>query len=262
MHTFLKNLVRSLTAYYGYEVCAAPTPRSVTSDVFNEAIDIVGKSTMLPRARLAALYDQVAHCEKAGVKGAFVECGVWKGGAVGLMALALTHMSKFTVRDLHLFDSFQDICEPDPALDGEKAVKEVGYVPELSGGPIKSVKGFYNAVGGHGTLFDCKALLESRIGYPTDRIHYHVGWFQDSVPAAQKEIGPIAILRIDGDWYASTKVCLDHLYDLVVSGGFVIIDDYGVYEGCKLAVDKFVNERGITDYFHKVDQACFYFVKR
>ena len=68
------------------------------------------------------------------------------------------------------------------------------------------------------------------------------GWFQDTVP--KNNHGPIAILRLDGDLYASTKICLEHLYKKVVPGGFIIIDDYGL-AGCKKAVDEFMG----TDQF-------------
>lgn len=57
------------------------------------------------------------------------------------------------------------------------------------------------------------------------------------VPGAT--VGSIAMLRLDGDWYASTKVCLDHLYEFVAPGGFIVIDDYHAYDGCALAVDQF-----------------------
>jgi hypothetical protein len=261
MRSFIKKTVKSVFASWGYEVRAVSYPRMASPDAFDAAVAVVDKFTMLSRDRLASLYDQVAQCEMTGMPGAFVECGVWKGGSVGMMALASRTLNKGADRDLHLFDSFQDICEPDPNIDGALAIKQVGYLPQLAEGHIKPVHGFYDGVGGHGTLAECKTLLESTVGYPVNRLHYHVGWFQDVLPAAQKDVGAIAILRLDGDWYASTKVCLDYLYDLVVPNGFVVIDDYGVYEGCQRAVDEFMRNREIRVFLHKVDQACYYFIK-
>jgi hypothetical protein len=78
-----------------------------------------------------------------------------------------------------------------------------------------------------------------------DRVVFHEGWFQDTVPAAARSIPSLAILRVDGDWYESTKVCLDGLYDTVVEGGFVIIDDYGCFVGCRQAVDEFMEAYGL-----------------
>jgi hypothetical protein len=74
-------------------------------------------------------------------------------------------------------------------------------------------------------------------------------------------VGPVAILRLDGDWYASIKVCLESLYGNVVSGGFVVVDDYGVYEGCTRAVDEFLDRNGINVFLHQVDEGCAYFIK-
>jgi O-methyltransferase len=68
-------------------------------------------------------------------------------------------------------------------------------------------------------------------------------------------------LRLDGDWYASTKICLDHLYDKVLKGGFIIVDDYGAYEGCKKAVDEFLARRALDVRLQKVGSELRFFVK-
>jgi O-methyltransferase len=87
------------------------------------------------------------------------------------------------------------------------------------------------------------------------------GWFQNTVPEYQSRIGPIAILRIDGDWYESTKVCIENLYDNVVDGGYVIIDDYGFFPGCKKAVDEFVERRALKARLSLIDYSRVYFKK-
>lgn len=219
--------------------------------------------TMISLPRLITLHQQVRHCDAKGIPGAFVECGVWKGGSVGMMALTnLRHGA--SRRDLHLFDAFTEICEPDEKVDGARAVREVkAWAGDRGGteGRLRALTGIYDAFGGPGTLEGNRALLEGEIGYDPARIHYHQGWFQDTVPADAPGIGPIALLRLDGDWYASTKVCLEHLYDHVVSGGFVIVDDYGAYEGCRKAVDEFIETRGLKVFLSHVDQDCRYWVK-
>ena len=121
--------------------------------------------------------------------------------------------------------------------------------------------GFYDDVGGHGTLQACQELLEQKIGYAPSLIEFHTGWFQDTVPTQAAKIGPIAVLRLDGDWYASTKVCLDHMYDQVSDGGFIIIDDYGTYDGCRLAVDEFFSSRQSHPFLNRVDASCYYLIK-
>lgn len=218
---------------------------------------------MLTYVRLVTLYQQAVRCEKYGIQGSFIECGVWKGGAVGLMALANIRYGKER-RHLHLFDAFDDICEPDVKVDGERALTDVrryGGVEAGMSGALKPIRGIYDAFGGYGSLEENRRLMEELIGYDADYLHYHKGWFQDSLPEASSQIGDIAILRLDGDWYASTKVCLDYLYDKVVFGGFIIIDDYGHYEGCKKAVDQFIERRKLKVFLNHVDYTCKYWIK-
>lgn len=260
----LKHLVKQALNVFGFEIKRQPSsksPEATPSSAFDreadEQIALVRAHTMLPYARLYSLYHQAVHCEQIRLPGSFVECGTWKGGAVGLMALAnLTHGK--ARRQLHLFDSFAGIPEPDEAIDGAKAVWEARQAGGGAQGQLVPLKGFYEVAG---TLEANRHLLETIIGYDPDCLHYHQGWFQETLPRDVRQIGPIAILRLDGDWYASTKVCLDHLYDLVVSGGFVIIDDYGCYEGCQRAVDEFRERRGINAYLHRIDSQGVYWVK-
>lgn len=228
----------------------------------NEAIHIVRKNTMLPYVNLVTLYEQVVYCEKSMIQGDFVECGVWKGGAIGLMALSnLQNSSK--KRNLHLFDAFTDICAPSAEHDGEKALKEAkNYIKQNdSSETIKPMDGFYEQFGGHGTVEVTKDLLENTINYPSENINYYKGWFQDTLPIQSKNINEIAILRIDGDWYESTKICLETFYHKVVKGGIVIIDDYGCYEGCKKAVDEFMINNNRKEYLHYSNTECRYIVK-
>jgi hypothetical protein len=226
------------------------------------AIRVVRDHTMLSKRRLVTLYQQVAYCERNGIPGALVECGVWKGGAMGLMALANLKLATAR-RHLHLFDAFQEICEPDAAVDGEQALREARPFTEGGAdgrGVLRPLVGIYDSVGGPGTLAENRQLLEGTIGYPAEMVHYHAGWFQETLPAVHETIGPIAILRLDGDWYASTKVCLEYLFDKVVPGGIVIIDDYGAYEGCRRAVDEFLASRDMRVYLHNIDHTGRYLV--
>ena len=230
------------------------------SEIVND-IGNIRSHTMLTHPRLVSLHQQVQSCEKRNIPGAFVECGTWKGGAVGLMALSNLRYSA-TRRMLHLFDSFEGIPEPNGAIDGSLAIEQVMSVHGGLEGQLVAVKGFYEKFGGSvGTLEDNRCLLENKIGYPAEFIRYHQGWFQDTVPTAATIIGPIAILRLDGDWYASTKVCLDHLYPKVVFGGFVIVDDYGTYDGCRKAVDEYRALHGIQSTFEKIDDSAYTWMK-
>jgi len=226
------------------------------------AVEQVRHHTMVTFPRLAMTYQMAAFCDEANVPGDFVECGVWKGGVSALMAIAnLRHGS--ARRTLHLFDSFVDMCEPDESVDGERAIREARQWANRSDdltGALVAMEGFYSTMGGPGSAAVCSALLEG-IGYPDDRVSIHEGWFQDTMPHAKEQIGEIAILRLDSDFYASTRYCLEQLFDRVVPGGFVIFDDYGCYEGCKKAVDEFLGSRRLRYFLHHADAECRYIQK-
>ena len=271
---YIKSVIKNFFNIFGLDIKKIkyisgenPTFREALGYEFeNEAmntINLIKKNTMLPKKRLVTLYQQVVYCEKNKIEGCFVECGVWKGGAIGLMAHANLLWSD-SRRELHLFDAFQEICEPELTIDGPRAMKEVQNFIGADGlisGRLHPLIGIYDGIGGPGTLDHNRTLLQDVLNYPKNYINYHVGWFQNTLPQCEKEIQSIAILRLDGDWYASTKICLDYLYDKVVSGGIVIIDDYGAYDGCKRAVDEFLANRGISAYLSSVDSDCRYFVK-
>ena len=104
-------------------------------------------------------------------------------------------------------------------------------------------------------------FLTRQLGIDDNRLAFHIGWFQDTVPADAAEIGPVAILRLDGDWYESIRVCLHGLYDLLVPGGYLIIDDYGDFPGCRKAVDEFFAARGESPRLSHSDHCCVYMRK-
>jgi len=164
-----------------------------------------------------------------------------------------------------MFDVFDDICEPGPQIDGEFAIRQVAELAGVSKkslkGRLRLVKGVYNSLGGPGNVEIVRDLMENKIGYNKNFLNYHKGWFQETLPDSAKEINKIAILRLDADLYASTKIYLDYLYEKVVSGGFVIIDDYGTYEGCKKAVDEFREKQGIRAFLNPVNKDCRYWIK-
>lgn len=209
------------------------------------ALELVRPNTMVSYERLVTLWQQVRHVDRAQIAGALVECGTWRGGASAMMALAHLASGPAT-RPLHLFDSFAGLPQPDASVDGDAAV---AYARGAAAGALDAIGRLV------GALEDNQSLLRERVGYPTELTHYHVGWFQMTVPAAAPAIGPIAVLRLDGDWYESTRVCLEHLFPLVVSGGIVVIDDYGKWPGCRRAVDEYLATLPRALYLHHIDPA-------
>jgi hypothetical protein len=137
-----------------------------------------------------------------------------------------------TDRDLHLFDTFTGMPQPtekDRRYDGRPAV-------ELLERSDKTAKVWAVA-----SLEDVRSGM-AETGYPPERIHFHPGRVEQTIPAAAPD--QVAILRLDTDWYASTLHELEHLYDRVPSGGVLFFDDYGYWAGAREAVDEFLARTG------------------
>jgi len=258
----IRNILRAMLAPLGLTVGRTlPDGRLLDprqQDAFDAAWATVRESTMLNRQRAGLLYELTRHVIRTGVTGAIVECGAWKGGGAGLMALAARSVSGEP--DLYLCDTFDDIGEPDWRVDGERAVREAGG-PEHAQGRLTPIAGVYARLGGPGTIQECRTLIETRIGWPASRLHFRKGWFQETMAPLAAEIGPIALLHIDGDWHASTRACLDHLYERVSSRAAIVVDDYGAYDGARKAVDEFLAARKLTPFLNHVDEECVHWFK-
>ena len=201
-------------------------------------------------ASLANAYDLTILVERNNLEGAIVECGVWRGGCAAVMA-TVAEKSKSN-RKVWLFDSFEGMPQATKDDIGEDA-------RELSGG---AMSGNLAPVGTNiASVDEVKELLFTKLRLGENNITIVKGWFQDTLPLYRTRIGPIALLRIDGDWYESTKVGLECLFDNVVNEGYVIIDDYGFFPGCRKAVDEFLDSRGLKVQFAGVDYSRVYFKK-
>lgn len=216
-------------------------------------------NTMVGAARLINAYECVRSVEREGIQGSVAECGVWSGGSIALMALA-SRRHRTVPRTFHLFDSFEGLPQPsqhdlETVTAFRSAHPDVGF--DTGGSPNTLVP--IDACRG-ATVEEVRALFR-RLGFDDDSYVVHQGWFQETVPAAAPLLGPLAVLRLDGDWYESTKVCLEHLYDQVVEGGFVIVDDYGVMSGCRRATDEFLASVEVAPRLVDIDGVGVFFRK-
>ena len=187
--------------------------------------------TGLIYSRLSNLYELASYLEEKKVGGGFVELGVWNGGSAAIMAEVAKHNK---ARHIYLFDSWEGLPEPRQV--------DISYV----GSPGK--KGVCL-----GSEEKCKELIYKKLKLDEDRIHLINGWFNDTIPISKRDIGEIALLHIDCDWYESVKFRLRELYDNVIKGGFIVIGDYGYWRGCKLAVDEFIQEKNLKIELIKID---------
>lgn len=192
--------------------------------------------TKTSRERILAMIRAVQHVAEHDVPGAIVECGVYKGGSMMAAALALLEMKRQD-RDLYLFDTFEGMGQPtetDVNVKGLNAMEERKVREEWSRCPLAAVQ----------------AAL-SKIPYDSTRIYYVKGMVEETVPAQAPD--EIALLRLDTDWYESTLHELEHLYPRLVSGGILIIDDYGHWHGAKKATDEFIQRHGLKIFLNRID---------
>lgn len=194
----------------------------------------------------------------AEIPGAIVECGTYTGGALAYTLRALIRSGDHS-RDVYGFDSFAGMPRPTPA-DGDQGSFWILGKSLADAGPEEVSGRLVGSNVNRASYEQCLALLENS-GYPGDRIRLVKGWFQETLPEAAETIGAIALLRLDGDLYESTRCALEALFDRVVPGGAVVLDDYGTFEGCRRAVDEFLAARSLTPHLVYVDLGVRFFIK-
>lgn len=193
--------------------------------------------TMVGRQRLDNVQLCVETLLREEVEGDFIETGVWRGGSVILMKAVLAQHGDQD-RQVWCADSFEGLPPPN---ETDRAIE-----------PNSDFSGMdYLAV----SQEQVEANF-ARFGLLDDRVRFLKGWFSDTLPTAPVE--KLALLRMDGDLYESTMDALTHLYPKMVSGGFVVVDDYGTWAGCRKAVDEYRAQHGITAEMQQIDNAGHY----
>lgn len=200
-------------------------------------LEHVAPLTMTSTQRVLALVDAVRYIVRRGLNGDFAECGVWRGGSVLAMILTLQELGR-TDRDIHLYDTFEGMTEPtehDTSPFDGPAIESWRQAEADHARPWEHV--FGAAVFNETSVRS--ALLAT--GYPEERLHFHRGDVLQTIPGAAPD--QLALLRLDTDWYESTQHELEHLYPRLLSGGVLIIDDYGHWDGARRAVEEYFGER-------------------
>src|SRR6266478_7907173 len=201
---------------------------------------IVQPYTLVGPERVHSLFVLAQRVEEEKIPGDVIECGVCNGGTAAVLARFATR-SRLN-RTVWLLDSFEGMPKP-TENDG---VSALGRTAESHVGQEV------------GDVQKVKQILR-HVGADMTRIKIVPGWFQDTFPSVTAK--QIAILNIDADWYQSVKLCLETFYDRVVPGGFVSLDDYGHWPGCRKAVDEFFQARELPYKLHQVDYSAHWFQK-
>ncbi|MGQ9896573.1 MAG: TylF/MycF/NovP-related O-methyltransferase [Acidobacteriota bacterium] len=249
----LKRIIKKLIRNIGFDIVryhkeannGSQSAIHFPPDFDREAIDIINAVkayTMTSPERLFALINAVRYITQAGIPGDLVECGVWRGGSM----MAVAHMLKrlgCNDRCLYLFDTYEGMTRPD-SLDVDYAGK-----PALTE--------FEAAKKTKDSSSWCYASLEevyeniASTGYDMSKVKFVKGKVETTIPASAPS--QISLLRLDTDWYQSTKHELVHLFPRLSEGGVLIIDDYGYWQGSQKATDEYFMENRISILLNRID---------
>ena len=211
-------------------------------ELHKEIVTAVQPYTMTSPERIFGLIEAVKYISRHKLEGDIVECGVWKGGSMLAVAKTLNIVSDQS-RLLYLYDTFEGMSEPtekDLSFDN----KEAKSFLEADRDKNK------NLVWAYSTLDTVKNTMRLS-SYPDHKTNYVQGKVEDTIPGTVPE--KISLLRLDTDWYESTKHELVHLFPRLVKGGVLIIDDYGYWKGARKAVDEYFMENNIQILLNRLD---------
>lgn len=243
----MKQLLKNILRRFGYDLVRYP-PNTFSEfdsipDFSKHERDIIQTArpfTMTSIERMAALVNAVTYLTERQIPGDIAECGVWRGGS--MMTIALTLLARGDrSRSLYLYDTFDGMSSPtedDRNLDGVPAAEQLKRDPKGTG------------IWCYASLEDVRENILST-GYPEDKVHLIKGKVEDTIPATIPS--RLSLLRLDTDWYESTKHELAHLYPILHANGILIIDDYGHWQGARKAVDEYFHENGGRVYLHRID---------
>lgn len=214
-------------------------------------IDRVRPFTMTSDERIWALLRSVRYLIDNSVPGDIVECGVWRGGSMMAAALQLRALGAMN-RNLWLYDTYTGMTQP--TEEDREAVSGASAQALLDSTDV----GDGNNVWCIADEDDVRRNMDST-GYPSSLLHFVKGDVVKTLP--EQSPAHIALLRLDTDWYASTKSELEHLYQRLVPGGICILDDYGHWQGARQAVDEFFAQNAARPLMLPIDFSGRIFVK-
>jgi hypothetical protein len=191
---------------------------------------------MTSRERMYAVYQATRYIVEADIPGDIVECGAWRGGSSMMAALTLMRAGRGD-RRLWLYDTFEGMPEP-----GQRDVGPDG----------RAAHGEWHNDWCYSPLDEVRANILST-GLAADAFELVQGMVEETIPVRAPE--QIALLRLDTDWYESTRHELLHLFPRLSRGGTLLVDDYGHWKGVRAAVDEYRREQGINLLLNRTDYA-------
>ena len=246
MKKIIKETIKSIVRRTGFDIVRyqsnkKPLNLADLTDREIEIVDSVKPYTLTGDERIATLIKAVGYITEHKIPGNIAECGVWRGGSMMAVARALMSHGDLS-RHLYLYDTFEGMSEPtehDQRFSGESAKSLLDREPV----------GVWHLV----SIEDVRTNVLST-GYPEENVHFIKGKVEETLPSELPD--RLALLRLDTDWYESTKHELTHLFPLLNLYGILIIDDYGHWKGARKAVDEYLTDHKLNLYLHRVDYTC------
>lgn len=232
----VKDSARRFLRERGYQLSRIPDPDAVPRDLSDRFVATLKRMHNIGGFEMKqhTTYLAVEYVVRSGVEGDLIECGVYQGRQVLMMAETLKSYG-MTDRDIYLYDTFSGQVRPTPDDYKDRSDPEGSYRANLA----RWEKGQMTGASKSWKVATVEEVRQNvyRSGYPRHRFHFIEGDVRHTLPNDRH--ARIAVLRLDTDWYESTKHELVCLYDKLVVGGVLIIDDYGRWRGCRKAVDEF-----------------------
>ena len=238
-----RQTLRGLLRSTGYDVVRFNERLGDLEPSVSETIRAVRPYTLTSVQRLVALCDAVQYVVRNQIPGDIVECGVWKGGSMMAIARTLIQADDQS-RHLYLFDTYEGMtppCDKDISVQGESASdllhNEDKEDPQSvwCAAPLDEVR---RVMGG--------------VGYESSKVHFIKGRVEETLPSMAPE--QISLLRLDTDWYESTRHEMEQLFPRLSKGGVLIIDDYGHWQGARQAIDEYIKENKLQIFLHRIDE--------
>ena len=187
--------------------------------------------------------DAIQYILRNNIEGAIVECGVGNGNFEYRWIHVL--MKKNTIRDIYMYDTFRGLTQPS---EHDYTCKDAKLYQMTNDDVYNTWKTNILDNKTNNWCYTSLETVQKRLhstGYPTHNLLYVVGDVMETLQDKTNIPEKIAILRLDTDWYESTKFELEQMYDNVVTGGVIIFDDYYHWDGQRRAVDDFFSKRNI-----------------
>jgi len=219
------------------------------NDEENLMMSTCSQYTLTPKIRMWAVIQSMKYLIKNNIDGDIVESGVYKGGNLILSKKVLNSFNISNKR-IYGYDTFEGMTEPgenDKDIFGENPFKMWK----------KSQKKDYNDWC-YSSIEEVQKSFEKEIGN-SQSLNLVKGRVEETLLKEENLPKKISLLRLDTDWYESSKIELEVLYPRLVKGGILIIDDYGHWEGVKKSVDDYFFDKNI--WLHYVDYGCRLLIK-